>query len=401
MIQNASKNSPKNLSKRQPKIALVHDYLREYGGAERVLETLHKMYPDAPVYTAFYDAKSLGQHWNRFKNWEIRQTWMSRIPGILRLYSPLRILAARAFSSLDLSEFDVVISSTNAYMAKAVRVPHGVHICYCHTPPRSLYGYSTMSDWKKKWWMRVPGELINHVMRIIDFKTAQDVDVFIANSHETAKRIRKFYRRESTVIFPPVHVASASKKMNDSKKMPAKEKSYAIYVNRLAFAKHPELAVQACTELGMQLKVVGTGPLLPELQAVAGPTVTFLGSVTDQELHELYAGASVLLYPVEDEDFGIVPIEAMGHGVPVIAHASGGPLETIIEGKTGVFFEELTTAGLIAAIKEFNELSAKSSAKNTSQFDATFIKKHAQQYDASIFEERIEKLLRKSLLLHK
>lgn len=394
-----SKHQIKQTNQKQPKIALVHDYLREYGGAERVLEALHVMYPDAPVYTAFVDEKAMGSHWHRFAEWDIRQSWMSRIPGIKRLYSPLRLFAAKAFSDFDLSQYDIIISSTNAYMAKAVKVTNGTHICYCHTPPRSLYGYSTMSDWKKKWWMRVPGELINHVMRIIDFKTAQDVDIFIANSKETARRIQKFYRRQSTVVFPPVQLGGgdllAKNQAKQTKVVVVRENQskdkYAIYVNRLAFAKHPELAVAACSKLKMPLKVVGTGPLLPELQKNAGSEVTFMGSVSDTQLHELYAGASVLLYPVEDEDFGIVPIEAMSHGVPVIAHASGGPLETIVEAETGIFFEDLSVQGLIDAIKKFEV-----ARKGNGSFNPEKIKAHANQFSTKAFEQKIQNIVKGS-----
>jgi glycosyltransferase involved in cell wall biosynthesis len=382
-MKSQESKSPTNSPKKTPKIALVHDYLREYGGAERVLEALHQMYPNAPVYVAFTDPQAMGRHWQRFEDWDIRQTWLSKIPGIKRLFSPLRIMAPKAFASLDLSEYDVVISSTNAYMAKAVRVPNGTHICYCHTPPRSLYGYSTMSDWKKRWWIRLPGELINHVMRIYDFETAQAVDTFIANSKETARRIQKFYRRDSTIIFPPVQVpdkvpASAGKSQKSEN-----TDEYYLYVNRLAFAKHPEIAVQACSQLNLPLKVVGTGPMLEQLKENAGPTTTFLGSVSDDDLHELYAGAQALLYPVEDEDFGMVPIEAMGHGVPVIAHASGGPLETIIDGRTGVFFEELTTQGLVTAIKKAQKIS----------FDHKQVHAHALQYSQHHFQQKIQALI--------
>ena len=169
------------------------------------------------------------------------------------------------------------------------------------------------------------------------------------------------------------------------------ENKYAIYVNRLAFAKHPELAVEACTKLKMPLKVVGTGPLLPELKINASSEVSFMGSVSDAQLHELYAGASVLVYPVEDEDFGIVPIEAMSHGVPVIAHASGGPLETIVDGQTGVFFDELTVDGLLAAIKKFEV-----ARKVNGSFNPEKIKKHATQFSTAVFEQKIKKILKAS-----
>lgn len=358
------------------KIALVHDYLREYGGAERVLEALHQQFPDAPVYTAFVSQQNLGPQWSE---WDVRTTWLSRVPGIKKWFSPLRFLAPAAFASLDLSEFDVVISSTNAYFAKAVKVrPDGIHICYCHTPARSLYGYTAMSDWKRRWWTRLAGEVMNHFLRVVDWQVAQKVDYFVANSQETARRIKKFYRRDSVVIWPPVGLATASDR-------PSKRTSekYYLYVNRLALAKHPELAVAAANQLKLPLKVVGTGAMEDKLKDLAGPTVTFCGAVSDQELAGLYQGAVALLYPVENEDFGMVPIEAMMAGVPVIAHQSGGPMETIIEGKTGHFFSELTVAGIVQAITTFQKMT----------FDHAVIKRHAAKYSVGAFQKSIAELV--------
>ena len=359
------------------KIALVHDYLREYGGAERVLEELHRMFPSAPVYVAFVDQKALGSHWSRFSDWQLKTTWMQYIPGIKFLFSPLRFLAPAAFSSLDLSNFDVVISSSNAYYAKAVTAPQGKHFCYCHTPPRSLYGYSTMSDWKKNPIIKIFGEVLNHYLRIVDFKLAQKVDVFIANSDETRRRIEKFYRREAEIIHPPVMI---SPQLSDHLQGTGK---YFLYVNRLAFAKHPEIAVQACQKLDVPLKVVGTGPMLDELKLQATAKIEFLGSVSDQELSSLYAGAKALLYPVEDEDFGMIPVEAMGHGVPVIAHRSGGPKETIVEEKTGIFFDELSVRGLMEAIH----------LAGSYPWNRQKIHQHATQYSQAAFQKKILSLI--------
>ena len=403
------------------KVALVHDYLREYGGAERVLEALHDMYPQAPVYTAFVDKKSLGIHWNKFKDWKIRNTWLADIPLIKKLYSPLRFLAPTAFADLDLSDFDIIISSSNAYYAKAVKVPNGKHLCYCHTPPRSLYGYSTMSDWKKNPMIRIFGELINHYLRQVDFKIAQQVDVFIANSEETQKRIKKFYRREATIVYPPIELRhpgldpgsqKISKPVDSGSFRPCSMQArsgmtmgYYLYVNRLALAKHPELAVQACSELNLPLKLVGSGKMLESLKTKAGPSIEFLGSVTDEQLSQLYAGAKALIYPVEDEDFGMIPVEAMMHGVPVIAHYSGGPKETIIDAQwamqngqlkkekklktkeqkisTGIFFSDLSADDLKAAIMRFEK----------TKFDKKKITQHAQKFSKQEFERKIKELL--------
>jgi glycosyltransferase involved in cell wall biosynthesis len=363
--------------KKTLKVALVHDYLREYGGAERVVEALHEIWPTAPLFVGFKDESAMGIHWQKFKEWDIRETWLVDVPLYKKIFSPLRILATDAFEDLDLSEYDVVISSSNAYMAKAVTAPNGVHLCYCHTPPRALYGYSTQSNWRANPVTRLLGTLINHYMRVIDVKIAQRVGIFIANSQETARRIQKFYQRDSVLIYPPVVIPSKP----PTPKLTTGE--YYLYVNRLALAKHPELAVQVATELHLPLKVVGTGAMLADLKAMAGPTVEFLEAVSDEQLHELYADAKALWYPVEDEDFGIVPVEAMGHGVPVIAHRSGGPQETIIENKTGVFFDELSVVGLTQAIKQFEK----------KKFNKTTIYEHAQKFSVQAFKKQILQLV--------
>jgi glycosyltransferase involved in cell wall biosynthesis len=367
-------------SKKTLKVALVHDYLAEYGGAERVLEALHQLYPKAPLYTAFVDKKKLGRHWQKFASLDIKTTWLTKIPFHKQLFSPLRIFAPWYFSSLDLSQYDLVISSTNAYFAKAVKVPSGVHVCYCHTPSRSLWGYTTMSDWKKNPLIRVMGSLLNHYLRIIDVKVAQKVDHFIANSKETASRISKFYRRDSVVIHPPVDIPSHPPSSKP-------KGSYFIYVNRLALAKHPEIAVESCLKLGLPLKVVGEGKMRSKLEEMVldypDHQIELLGGVSDEKLNALYAGAKALLYPVEDEDFGMVPVEAMGHGVPVIGHRSGGPLETVVEGETGILFDDLSVAGLSQAISNFKP----------SDFVPVQIYKHAKQFELEKFNQGIQKLV--------
>ncbi len=364
---------------KNPKVALVHDYLREYGGAERVLETLHEMYPEAPVYTAFVDPVAMGSHWERFSSWDIRESTASRIPFIKRLYSPLRLFASYFFEGFDLSEFDVVISSTNMYMAKAVLTkPETLHISYIHTPPRSLYGYSTASNWKKNPLIRAFGELINFRMRQIDFVTSQRPDILVANSKEVQARIEKFYRRKSVVISPPVKESSVNR---------TSDGEYFVLVGRLVYAKHPDLAVKVCSEHNLPLKVVGSGPMDASLHEIAGKSVEFLGVITDEALLQLYSHAKALLFPVEDEDFGMVPVEAMMAGVPVISHRSGGPTETIIDGKTGVFFEKLTVQSLLDAITRCEEIT----------FDSQSIHEHAMTYSSKVFKQKMEKLIENEL----
>jgi glycosyltransferase involved in cell wall biosynthesis len=364
------------------KVALVHDYLREYGGAERVLEALHEMFPEAPLYTAFVDSDALGIHWNRFKDWDIKESSAAKIPFIHanKVYSPLRLLSSYFFEGFDFSGYDVVISSTNMYMAKAVLTgPQTLHVSYIHTPSRSLYGYTTRTDWKSRPLTRVIGELINFRMRTIDYLTAQRPDVLVANSHEVQNRIKNFYRRDSTVIYPPVSLPAVA---NGHKK---EEREYYLYVGRITRSKHIDLAIQSCVQLGYQLKVVGVGKGEEYLKTLANEKVEFLQSVSDEKIAELYSGAKGILFPSEDEDFGIVPVEAMLHGVPVIAHNSGGPKETIIDGKTGVLFDELTTDGLIQAIERFETLS----------FDADKIKTHAQKFSKERFQKQIMDLIEK------
>lgn len=361
------------------KIALVHDYLREYGGAERVVEALHEVFPDAPLYVSFVDSSVTGIHWKKFKDWEIYQSWLTKIPFYKKLFSPLRIFAPQYFSKFDLSDYDVVISSTNAYFSKAVTVKKRVvganidhnytggisdkktkqqgalHISYCHTPARSLYGYTTMTNWKKNPIIKFFGTLINHYLRIIDVKVAKEnVDYFIANSQETKRRIKKFYRLDSTVIYPPIEIKKG-RKFSSVAKLPNKN-GYFLVVGRLAASKHVDLAVKAAVKLEFNLKVVGSGKGLDTLKDFAGDSlnknIEFLGGVSDKELFNLYENATALLYPAEDEDFGMVPIEAMGHGIPVVAHKSGGPLETVKEGKNGFFFDEFTVNSFGKAVKK-------------------------------------------------
>ncbi len=345
----------KETAKKKLKVALVHDYLAEYGGAERVIEALHQIFPNAPLYTAFVDKERLGTNWQRFKDWQIHESWLTQIPFHKKLFSPLRVFAPNYFKSFDLSEYDLVVSSTNAYFAKAVTVNNKQkHFCYCHTPARSLWGYTTQTNWKKNPVTKFFGTLINHYLRVVDVKVARcNVGTFIANSEETRRRITKFYKLPSKVIYPPINL-KLPKKLESSDK-----RSYYLYVNRLALAKHPELAVKVAGKLKLPLKVVGTGKMRSQLEKIAGGSVEFLGFVSDSQLQKLYANARALIYPVEDEDFGIVPIEAMAFGTSVIAHASGGPLETVVDGKNGVLFDELNEVGLEKAIKRLEKLKLK------------------------------------------
>ena len=332
------------------KVALIHDFLKEYGGAERVVEALHEIFPEAPLYTAYKDLESMGEVGKRFKGWDIRTSVLQRFPSFL--ISPFRIFAPMIFERFDLSEYDLVISSCNTYFSKAVITkPSSLHISYIHTPPRYLYGYTTSFNYKKWFITRIIGETMNHFLRIYDFEVSQRPDILVANSRNVQARIKKFYRRDSVVIYPPVEIGERVKRRG--------ERKYFLSVGRLVRGKGVEVIVEACIKLGLPLKVVGIGPELEGLRGKGkGGKIEFLGQVPDDELPKLYAGAKATVLAGEDEDFGIVPVESMAVGTPVIAPKSGGYLETVIEAKTGVLYSGggmVTVDELVKVLSQFSE----------------------------------------------
>ncbi len=359
------------------KIALVHDYLNEFGGAERVLLALSEIWPDAPIYTAFYRKNSPA--WERFKNKNIKVSWAHYIPFFNnKLHSPLRFLAPLIWGSFDFSKYDVVISSAGWYVTKGFRKgKKTVEICYCHTPPRWLYGYQTSIEWQKYWPVRVYAAIIGHFMRIYDFKSAQKVDYFIANSKNVASRIKKFYRRNSKVIYPPVELLKASR---------VKKGDYYLVISRIVGGKGLDLAVEAAMKLGIKLKIAGkpAGYYMEykRLTKMSKGKVEFLGYVTDQELVKLYTGAKAFLALATDEDFGITLVEAMLAGTPVIAFRGGGYIESVIEGKTGIFFDEPTVDSLTKAIREFERTKIKSEdcIKQARKFSKERFKKEIKEF---------------------
>lgn len=339
------------------KVALVHDYLREYGGAERVVEVLHEIYPDAPLYTSFVDWNALGDHASRFKNWDIRTSWVQKNWFVKKYHSPLRFLTPLVWESLDLRGFDVVISSSGWYMCRGVVTrPETLHISYIHHPPRNLYHYPTGRT--QGILFKIYGTMINPFLRMYDFATAQRVDYLIANSEETRRRIQKFYRRDAEVIYPP---ATIRKTVEEGMSLTAEKKSikskkpgnYFLSVGRLSYAKRIDLIIQACNELRLPLKVVGTGGEEDYLKSIAGSTIEFLGGVSDEKLGDLYSEAKALIFCALQEDFGMVPVEAMSYGTAVIALKQGGVKETVIEGKTGVFFDNPEIEEIVQAINTF------------------------------------------------
>lgn len=364
------------------KIALVHDYIKEYGGAERVLQALAEIYPDAPIYTAFCD--KTGAAYKHFKDKTIISSWFSYTPFSSKLASPLRFLTPLIWGSFNFKDYDLVISSASWYITKGFKKKNNkfIEICYCHTPPRWLYGYQTSVNFQKYKVVRAYALIVGHLLRQYDFKKAQKVDYFIANSKEVQKRIEKFYRKSSIVIYPPVFLPKTEN---------TKKGDYYFIVSRIVGGKGLDLAVEAALKLGFKLKIAGSpsGYSFEQEKLIknAKGKVEFLGQVTDKQLSKLYSEAKAFLALAKDEDFGITPVEAQVLGTPVIAFNGGGYKETVINGKTGILFDDYSIEGLIDAIKTFEKtkLDPKDCIKQAEQFSKErfknqikeFVEKHA------------------------
>lgn len=357
------------------KIALVHDYLIQDGGAERVLVALHEMYPEAPVYTLLHDKCRANPV---FKDWDIRTSFLQSIPGGIKRYQWLLPLMPTATESYNLGEYDVVLSSSSAFAKGVITSPETLHISYCHTPTRYLWTDSLSYVTE----LRVP-RLIKGVLppllsylRLWDRLSSDRVGSFIANSETVADRIRKYYGRDSAVIHPPVDVESFH--------ISPRVGEYYLTGGRLVSYKRFDIAVAAFSHLGIPLKVFGEGPELPRLRAMAKNNVEFLGKVGHKEQRELYANCVAFLHP-QVEDFGITAIEAASSGRPVIAFGRGGALETINSGISGTFFKEQTWENLAHAVIRFKPES----------FNPAVIRNHALAFGREIFKQRIGEFVEK------
>lgn len=361
------------------KVALVHDQLREFGGAERVLVSLKKIFPQADVYTTTFDLNSLGSHKKLIKDWKVNLSWFGKIPFLNKFYSPFRFLTPLIWESFNFSKYDLVISSSGSWMSKGVKTNKPtIHISYIHHPPRYLYGYETAIEWQKYFFIKIYGYVINHFLRIWDFTSSQRADFLIANSEETKKRIEKFYRRDSTVIYPPVNI-SEFKFVNS---LICQPNNYFLTVSRLARAKHIDVLIKAANVSKFKLKIVGSGRDEERLKQIAGPTVEFLGNLNDEELKKTYLDAKAFLFASRDEEFGIAPVEAMGYGLPVIAYRSGGIPEYVIDGKNGYLFDELDESLLVRKVNELTSLSKEKYLE---------MKKEARKTAENFSEEKFKK----------
>lgn len=330
------------------KVAIVHDYIKEYGGAERVLKEICNIYPDAPIYTAFRVAGSTAD--KEFKNKKIVESFLAPILKIGKLYSPLRFLAPLIWGSLDLSKYDLVIASSSWYITKGFKIGKNTKVVvYCHTPPRWLYGYQTSVGFTKYWPVKVYAKIVGYFMRKYDYATAQKADAFIANSNEVAGRIKKFYQRDSVVINPPIEVEKIASRTKDIKK-----EDFYLIVSRLVGAKGILEAVTIFSDLGVKLKVVGESHGFSDVSNKIKnlkSNISILGFVDDNEKFELMAKAKAFIALAKDEDFGMTVVEAHAAGTPVIAFNGGGFRETVKEGVNGVFVDDLSHDSLKKAVK--------------------------------------------------
>ncbi len=369
------------------KVAIVCDWLINMGGAERVVYELHRLYPDAPIYTSQYNFDPKAWYgWSWIDQADIRTTWLQKLPKGLKKFLP--VLRAITFPRLNLSEYDLVLSSSGAE-AKSIRTgKNTLHINYCHSPTH--YYWLRYEEYLKhpgfpkgtNWLARFALKLLVAPLRRWDRQAAKRPDIMIANSTHTQEMIKKYYRRDSIVIFPPVDVNRFKIKGNPP------TRHGLVAAGRQTPYKRLDLAVRACTELKLPLVVIGNGPEHKKLEKIAGRNVTFLTNVSEEDMAQHFQSSLALIFPTNKEDFGVTPIEAMAAGTPVIAYAKGGPVDYVIPNKTGIFFDRLTTSSLIKAIQSFNP----------NRFNPSEIAQFADNFSNVKFRQNIKQLIEDSLV---
>jgi glycosyltransferase involved in cell wall biosynthesis len=357
------------------KIALVHDYLVQDGGAEKVLAAFQDLYPHAPTYVLFHDKDKANP---AFLGKDIRTSWLQKIPGGLGRYQWLLPFMPHAVESLDLSDFDVILSSSSGFAKGVITGEHAVHVCYCHTPTRYLWAdtHSYLADLRQGRLVKSGVRALLPRLRIWDKAAADRVDAFIANSRAVSKRIEKYYRREAAVIYPPVELEKFS--------VSTKPGSYFLIGGRAAHYKRFDVAVDAFSRLGLPLRVFGDGPALDGLRRRAKKNVEFVGTVSDAEKASLYRNCIAFLNP-QEEDFGITAVEAMASGRPVIAYAAGGALETVVPGVSGELIDEQNWETLGDRLLDFKP----------EKYDPMVIRRHAEKFSTQNFHRSISEFVEK------
>lgn len=353
-----------------PRVALTTDWLNSFGGAERVLAELLAVWPGAPVYTSVHDRAGLPPE---CRAWDVRPSFLQRLPGARRRHRALLPLMPFAFEAFDVSGYDVVLTTATACAKGVVAPPDTRTVCYCHTPPRYLWDqYHELTRGARA---KPLVALAAHWLRLWDRAAADRIDLFVANSETTAARIRRYYRREPVLVYPPV----------DTRRFVPREGpagDYYLCVARLVPNKRIDLAVAAAGRLGRPLVVVGEGPERVRLERAAGPTVRFVGWQDDAELAALYAGCRAFLFPGLD-DFGIAPVEAQAAGRPVVAYGYGGATETVVGGVTGAFFRDSTVEALVDAMQALDGYEVEPAA----------CRRNAERFDAAVFRRRMREVV--------
>jgi glycosyltransferase involved in cell wall biosynthesis len=382
-VQGGSINQSNNSLLGGTRVALVHHWFVSFAGGERVVDTIASMFPSADIFTLFLDEEKLSP---ALRGRKITSSFLDRIPAARKVHRHWLPLYPLAVEMLDLSGYDLVISSDSGPMKGVITDLDATHICYCHSPMRYLWdGYSAyrrdMSPISK-----LIFELTSHYVRNWDHLAAQRVDHFIANSGYVARRIQKYYRRRSTIIHPPIDTSRSY--------LASSHEDYYLAVGRLVPYKRTDILIEACQKLGRKLVIVGDGPEMDRLKRSAGRNVEFLGRASDEQLKDIYARCRALLFAA-DEDFGMVPLEAQAYGRPVIAYGKGGSLETVVgaggsavrertnrdELITGVFFEKQSADSLVNAILAFESSEHLFAPKD--------IQSHARRFDTSVFVEQL------------
>lgn len=355
------------------RVAIVHDDLVQWGGAERVLQGICEVYPDAPIYTSVFDRNNQ-ELVKKFGSRKIITSFMQKIPGWKSLYKILLPFYPIAFEQFNFDNFDLVISHTTRFAKSIITKPETKHVCFCHTPPRFLYHFSTAGNFGL-------GEILMTNLRIIDRVSSNRVDYFFAGSKNAQKRIKKIYKRESSLLYPFID-------LDRFKNIQSFDGGYFIVISRLNKYKRVDIAIKACRELNIPLKIVGVGPEMNYLK-ILGQTnedekgrIEFLGNINDEMMKLVLSGAKALIVP-GIEDFGLVALEAQALGKPVIAYNKGGSLETVIDGKTGVLFESQSDEALIAAIKKLEDMNV----------DPLTCKAIAAKFNKDIFTKRLKELI--------
>jgi len=364
------------------KIALVYDRINKFGGAERVLLNLHKIWPQAPIYTAVYNPRTAS--WA--KAIKIKPSFLQKFPLAKTHHELYPWLTPMAFESFNFDKFDVVISITSAEAKAIITKPKTLHLCYCLTPTRYLWSHQDQ-------YLASPGlgafskvgrkvfKLFTPYLKKFDLIASNRPDQYIAISTTVKNRIKQYYHQNSIIIHPPVDTSKFSYKS---------PKDYYLLVSRLTPYKKVDLAIKAFNKLAKKLIIVGQGRELSNLKRLAGPTIEFTGSISDNQLISLYQYCQALIMP-QQEDFGIVSVEAQASGKPVIAFKAGGALDTVIHKKTGIFFKKPTVDSLIQAMKEFTSY----------QWDKQYIMSHGQNFDKKHFKQKFKKLVEEQWQKHK